>query len=526
MTPRVLLANRLDPLVKPLSPPVLEISGISKRFGNLQANQDLTFSLGRGEVLALLGENGAGKTTLMNILFGHYVADSGEIRLDGQQLQQGSPAVALDAGVGMVHQHFTLGENLTALENVLLGTESLRQPFQRSDVARERLAQLSQRFGLKVDPDSRVSELSVGERQRVEILKALFRDARILILDEPTAVLTPQESVQLFAALRGMVAEGMSIIFISHKLAETFDIADRVVVLRRGELAGIFETRSTSAEELAQAMVGHALPEIKRRSGTVGPAVIELRKVGVEREGESRLFDVNLAVPAGEVVGIAGVSGNGQNTLTGVLGGDLPVTSGTLSLHGEEIRHASPRGFIEAGVARIPEDRTDIGIVGEMSLAENLILEDYRDQRFQRAGWMRRRRIDSHAKSLCEKFDIRGSEQARQAKELSGGNIQKLILARVLHKSPRLIIASQPTRGLDVGAQAQVHQRLLDAKQHGVAVYLVSEDLEELFSICDRIHVMFEGRLSDAIPIEEADIEEIGLMMTGKGFFGRPSDAA
>ncbi|MDP6620585.1 MAG: ATP-binding cassette domain-containing protein, partial [Nitrospinota bacterium] len=206
----------MDPLVKPLSPPVLEISGISKRFGNLQANQDLTFSLGRGEVLALLGENGAGKTTLMNILFGHYVADSGEIRLDGQQLQQGSPAVALDAGVGMVHQHFTLGENLTALENVLLGTESLRQPFQRSDVARERLAQLSQRFGLKVDPDSRVSELSVGERQRVEILKALFRDARILILDEPTAVLTPQESVQLFAALRGMVAEGMSIIFISH----------------------------------------------------------------------------------------------------------------------------------------------------------------------------------------------------------------------------------------------------------------------------------------------------------------------
>ncbi len=505
---------------------MLEICGISKRFGTLQANRDISFSLARGEVLALLGENGAGKTTLMNILFGHYLADEGEIRLDGSPLPHGSPAAALQAGIGMVHQHFTLGDNLTALENILLGTESLRQPFHRMGRARGRLEQLSKRFGLNIQPERPVSELSVGERQRVEILKALYRDARVLILDEPTAVLTPQESAQLFSALREMVAEGMSIIFISHKLAETFEIADRVVVLRRGELSGTFDIKATSAAQLAQAMVGHELPEVQREPGVLGQPVIELSDISFRREGEVDLHEVNFSVNAGEIVGVAGVSGNGQRTLTGVLGGDLAATGGSVRLHGKDAPHASSRAFIDAGVARIPEDRTEIGIIGDMSLAENLILEDYRDPNFQRVGWMRWRQIAQHATTLCSKFDVRGAQQARYAKELSGGNIQKLILARVLSKQPKLIIASQPTRGLDVGAQAEVHQRLLDAKQAGVAVYVVSEDLEELFAVCDRIHVMFEGRLSHAIPVEEANIEQIGLMMTGKASVGSSQNAA
>jgi len=496
--------------------PVLEIRGISKRFGALQANRDLTFSLGRGEVLALLGENGAGKTTLMNILFGHYVPDAGEIYFQGKRLPKGSPAASLGLGIGMVHQHFTLGENLSVLENVLLGTESLFRLSQDNKTARDKLITLSERFGLRVDPDRLVAELSVGERQRVEILKALYRDVEVLILDEPTAVLTPQESVQLFSALRNMVAQGMSIIFISHKLAETFEIADRVVVLRRGEIAGVFDTEATSEGALAHAMVGRDLPKLDRRPAKPAEAIMTLRSVSVRLAEENNLHDISLELKAGEVVGIAGVSGNGQRTLTDLLGGNLTATSGELVLEGRLITKASPREFIEAGVARIPEDRHEVGIVGEMSIPENLIIESYRDSEFQRGGWMRGRQIAQYAKSLCDTFDIRGSGEAQQAKELSGGNIQKLILARVLNKRPRLIIASQPTRGLDVGAQSQVHQRLLDAKQSGAAVFIVSEDLEELFALCDRLHVMFEGRLSESIPIEQANIDDIGLMMTGK----------
>ncbi len=502
------------------TPQVLEIFRISKQFGSLHAVKDISFSLARGEVLALLGENGAGKTTLMNILFGHYLADQGEIRLDGSPMPQGSPAAALQAGIGMVHQHFTLGDNLTVLENILLGTEPLRQPFHRERKAREQLDQLSDRFGLKIEPDKKVANLSVGEKQRVEILKALYRDARMLILDEPTAVLTPQESVQLFAALRTMVKQGMSIIFISHKLAETFSVADRVVVLRRGELVGTFDTSETSAVELAQAMVGRQLPEVQRKPSTLGSPVIELARVKVRQQHGSDLENINLKVCAGEIVGIAGVSGNGQKALTSVLSGNLAPDAGNLQLNGQNVPSATPRAFISAGIARIPEDRSEVGIVGDMTVAENLILEDYRDHRFSRAGWMRWGHIEQYATTLCSKFDVRGAQEVQRANELSGGNIQKLILARVLSKQPKLIIASQPTRGLDVGAQAEVHQRLLDAKHIGVATYLVSEDLEELFKLCDRIHVMFEGRLSDSIAIENADINEIGLMMTGKSKTG------
>jgi len=498
--------------------PVLEIRSVSKRFGNLQANKNLTFSLAGGEVLALLGENGAGKTTLMNILFGHYVADSGDIFFEGKPLPQGSPSASLDLGIGMVHQHFTLGENLTVLENVLLGTESLFALSQKSAEAREKLTALSTRFGLQVNPDRLISDLSVGERQRVEILKALYRDVRVLILDEPTAVLTPQESVQLFSALRNMVSEGMSIIFISHKLAETFEIANRVVVLRRGEIAGVFDTQATSEQELAHAMVGRALPKVDRPPAAAGGVVMALQGVSVRQAEETNLYDINLTLRAGEVVGIAGVSGNGQRTLTSLLGGDITASAGELIFDGTPVTNASPRRFIDAGVARIPEDRNDVGIVGEMSIPENLIIENYRDSAFQRAGWMQGRNIEEYSQELCGVFDIRGADEAQQAKELSGGNIQKLILARVLSKQPRLIIASQPTRGLDVGAQSQVHQRLLDAKRAGAAVFLVSEDLEELFTLCDRLHVMFEGRLSLSMPIEEVDIEHIGLMMTGKNF--------
>ena len=508
------------------SQPAIEILNVSKRFGNLQANCQITFTLHKGEVLALLGENGSGKTTLMNILFGHYVADQGEIRVNGNPLPKGSPSVALQCGIGMVHQHFTLGDNLSVIENVILGTESLYRPRQSLSKAKQRLSVLEKQFGLEVDADKLISDLSVGEKQRVEILKALYRDAKILILDEPTAVLTPQESTYLFSALRTMVNDGMSIIFISHKLPETYQIADRVAVLRQGNLIDIFDPKTTPKNDLAKAMVGRSVPEVSKSLATKEDILCKLSNVAVRHESDRTLRNVNLTIYAGEIFGIAGVSGNGQRTLAGLLSGELVPTEGQFSLFNQPVAKNNTRKMIQQRIARIPEDRNQIGIIGEMTIGENLILEDYREARFQKWGWLLRRNIQKHTKDMCEEFDIRGSIEARSAKTLSGGNIQKLILARVLCKNPRLIIASQPTRGLDIGAASEVHQRMLAAKESGVGVLVVSEDLEELFTVCDHIAVMFEGRISHPISIEEASTEKLGMMMTGQQFDIKSIDAS
>ena len=488
--------------------PALQLQRITKRFGPLLANDAITLDLARGEVLALLGENGAGKSTLVSILFGHYVADAGSITVNGQPLPPGQPRAALAAGIGMVHQHFTLAHNLSVLDNVMLGTESLWQPFSRRAAARQRLLDEGARFGLQVDPDAKVATLSVGERQRVEILKALFRGARILILDEPTAVLTPQESDSLFATLAQMVAQGLSIVFISHKLDEVLRVSHRIAVLRAGKLVATLPAAGASKAQLAEAMVGRSVAPA-RRTGTVqcGAPVLQLRG-GIE-----------LTVHAGEIVAVAGVSGNGQAALADLLCGERAPDAGTLHINGQAVA-ATPRAFVQAGVARVPEDRHAVGVVGDLALWENAALERYAEPGFARAGIMKRGAAMAFAQGLLQRFDVRGAEAAgvhTTTRRLSGGNMQKLILGRVLgHKTrPVLIVANQPTWGLDIGAVAYVHQQLLDAAAAGSAVLVISEDLDEVFALADRIAVMHQGHLGAALPTRDWTLSRIGLAMAG-----------
>ena len=482
--------------------PVLRLSGVSKRFGSLLANDDISLDLQRGEVLALLGENGAGKSTLVAILFGHYVADAGTIEVDGRLLPPGQPKAALAAGIGMVHQHFTLADNLSVLDNVMLGTESLWSPFSHRAAARRRLLDSARRFGLQVEPDARIADLSVGQRQRVEILKALVRGARILILDEPTAVLTPQESESLFATLAQMVAEGLSIIFISHKLDEVLRVSDRVAVLRSGRLVALRPAAGASKAQLAEAMVGR----------TIAPPVKRARRVGGV---VCKLPGTPIVVRAGEVLAIAGVAGNGQQALAEALCGERPNEAGAVLVDGRALP-PSPRRFIAAGVARIPEDRHALGVVGELPLWENAVLERYAMPAFARAGVIRRAAARAFARTLIERFDIRGGGLESAARSLSGGNMQKLILGRVLSGgTPRLIVANQPTWGLDVGAVAYVHQQLLDAVAAGSGLLLISEDLDEIFALADRIAVIHHGRPGNTRPAAAWTLAEIGLAMAG-----------
>ncbi len=498
---------------------VLRLTGITKRFGALVANDHISLELARGEVLALLGENGAGKSTLVSILFGHYLADAGHIEAFGQPLPPGAPKAALAAGIGMVHQHFTLADNLSVLDNVLLGTEPLWQPWSRARAMRERLLATAQRFGLKVDPDARVGELSVGERQRVEILKALVRGARILILDEPTAVLTPQESESLFATLRQLVAEGLSIVFISHKLDEVRRVSDRIAVLRGGRLVATREAAQATRAELAELMVGRVvnLPERARRN--VGPEVLRLDAVEVrDARGRTLLSELDLTVHSGEVVGIAGVSGNGQAALADLLCGLLSAHRGQVALSGRVMR-ARARDWVDAGVARVPEDRHAVGAVGDLPLWENAVAERLHQASFSRHGLVREQAARAYTTELLRRFDVRGGGPEVPARRLSGGNLQKLILGRALgvrgSAAPVLVVANQPTWGLDVGAVAYVHQCLLDAAAQGAAVLLISEDLDELFALADRIGVMAHGRLRAPRPTEAWDLRAIGLAMAG-----------
>ncbi len=495
--------------------PVLRLENISKRFGKALANDDVTLELNRGELLALLGENGAGKTTLMNILFGHYVPDAGRVIVEGRELPQGSPRAAIAAGLGMVHQHFTLAGNLSVLENVMAGTESLLSPRSRRGAARRKLEGLAARFGLAVDPEARVGDLSVGERQRVEILKALFNDAKILILDEPTAVLTAGEAETLFATLRTMAAEGLSLIFISHKLHEVMAAADRIVVLRGGRVVAEREAQGTSRDKLAELIVGRRIARPVRAAAQSGALVVEAEDVDLSIGGVKRLRNVTFHVRAGETLGIIGVSGNGQTALAHLLSGLARPERGTLRIAGRPCEAADARALVKLGVGRIPEDRQAEGTVGDLTLWENAVLERVRGPRFSRAGFVRRTAARSFTKDIIARFDLRGGGPDTRARLLSGGNMQKLILGRNLAESPRVVLAAQPTRGLDEGAIAAVQAEILAARAAGAAVVLISEDLDEVLALADRAQAIVKGRLSPSVPASELDARRLGLMMAG-----------
>ncbi len=500
---------------------VLRLEGITRRFGALVANDAIDLALHRGEVLALLGENGAGKTTLMNILFGHYVADEGTVEVFGKPLPPGNPRAALAAGVGMVHQHFTLADNLSVLENIVLGTEPLLSLGRGRAAARARVEALSRDFGLVVHPDARVGTLSVGERQRVEILKALYRDARILILDEPTAVLTPQETSALFATLKSAVARGLSIIFISHKLREVMEISDRCVVLRHGRVTGEVATADTDRAALAAMMVGDTPPEPRVTPGVAGPVLLRLAGVSTPDRGATPgLKAVDLVLHAGQITGLAGVSGNGQAALADLVGGLARPSAGRIEVADKTPAEWSPRAAIAAGIGRIPEERHRTGTIADFTLTENAVLEGYAAPPVARAGFMDWRRAEALTREIIAGYDVRCPGPQTRVRLLSGGNMQKLILGRVLEAGPRIILANQPVQGLDVGAIAYVHGRLVAARDAGAAVLLISEDLDEVMGLSDVIHVISAGRLSPAFARGTMTQAELGLWMAGHGFDG------
>lgn len=508
------------------TPPVaptdaLRLTGITKRFATFTANDAISLTLGQGEVLALLGENGAGKSTLVSILFGHYMADEGTIEAFGQHLPAGRPDAALAAGIGMVHQHFAIADNLSVLDNITVGTEPLWRLRSARKQARERVQALGQRFGLQIDVDARAGDLSIGEKQRVEILKALYRGARILILDEPTSVLTPQEVEQLFTTLRVFVAEGLSVIFISHKLDEVMAISNRIAVLRRGKLVAQRSVVETSAPELAELMVGRKvdMPQVDATTRSTQDApVVTLSQVTVSdpRGGNPLLDSLDLTVRRHEIVAVAGISGNGQQALVSVLTGMREIDDGTIRL-GTEHRLAprNPAGWTAARVGRIPEDRHHEGMVADNLLWENAVAEDLHDPRFARFGLMRANAARTYARQLVERFDVRAASLEVRAGSLSGGNMQKLILGRTLAREPDLIVADQPTWGLDVGAVAYVRAQLLAARERGAGILLVSEDLDEVLALADRVAVLCAGRLVAIAPTPSWTRSTIGLAMTG-----------
>ncbi|SLN73436.1 Xylose import ATP-binding protein XylG [Roseovarius albus] len=497
----------------------LNLEDITKRFGTLTANDAVNLSLSEGEVVALLGENGAGKTTLMNILFGQYTADSGTVRVFGKTLPPGNSRAALDAGVGMVHQHFTLADNLTVLENITLGVGSLLSTSAGRSAARDRIKALSQKYHLSVSPDARVGALTVGERQRVEILKALYRDVRILILDEPTAVLTPQETDDLFATLRLAIADGLSVIFISHKLHEVMAISDRVVVLRHGKITGGVRTADTDKHALATLMMGTEATPPKVPQSTPGPALLKLDRVTTPDVGNAPgLKSVSLSLHAGHIIGLAGVSGNGQAAIADVVGGLVKPAEGRIEIAGSDINRWTPREAVKRGIARIPEDRHKTGTIADFDLTENAILERYRSRGFSKAGWLNWRSSRAFAEAIIKKYDVRCPGPDTPIRILSGGNMQKLILGRVLEAAPQVILANQPVRGLDIGAVNYVHGQLLEARARGAAILLISEDLDEVMAMSDVIHVIADGKLSPGFGRGSMTPTELGLWMAGQGF--------
>jgi len=495
------------------------MQNITKTFPGVVANDQVNFALQPGEIHALLGENGAGKTTLMNILYGIYRPDGGQIFLRGRPIRINSPRQAIKNGIGMVHQHFKLIPPHTVAENIALGLAGVHFLFPLGEVE-QRVRELSERYGLPVDPKAKIWQLSAGEQQRVEIIKALIRGAEILILDEPTSVLTPGETKELFAVLRRMAAEGQSVIFITHKLDEVMEVADRVTVLRKGKVVGTLHTMETEVRSLAQMMVGREVLFQLSRSAS-SPQLKSKEALVVENlwaqsdRGMVALQGISLTLWQGEILGIAGVAGNGQRELVEVLTGLRQATKGKFFILGSEMTNASAKEIAEAGVAHIPEERLKFGLVPGMSVAENLVLKSYRYPPIARGLFLNLAAISRRALEAIERYGIVTPSARTPAKLLSGGNIQRLILAREFSRKPKIVIAAHPTAGLDVGATEQIRNLLLKQKEQGAAILLVSEDLDEIMNLSDRIAVMFRGKIMGIVEATEANLEEIGLMMAG-----------
>ncbi len=498
----------------------IEMLNITKRFPGIVANDNITLQLRKGEIHALLGENGAGKSTLMSVLFGLYQAEEGTIRKDGAEVQIKDPNDANALGIGMVHQHFKLVECFTVLDNIILGVEPTKNGFLQKAQAREKVLALSERYGLRVDPDALIEDITVGMQQRTEILKMLYRDNEILIFDEPTAVLTPQEITELMQIMKNLAAEGKSILFISHKLAEIMQVSDRVTVLRKGKYIGTVETANTTMEELSAMMVGRNVSfHVEKSPAKAGETVLEIERMSVASKlhKKNAVSNVSLKVRAGEIVCIAGIDGNGQSEFIYGLTGLEPIVSGSIRLKGKEISRESIRKRSLDGIAHIPEDRHKHGLVLDYTLEDNLVLQRYFEPEFtDKAGFLRRKNIRAYADRLIGENDIRSGQGAvTPARSMSGGNQQKPIIAREIDPDPELLIAVQPTRGLDVGAIEGVHKRLIECRDAGMAVLLVSLELDEVMDVSDRILVMFEGEIIGELDPKKTTQEELGLYMAG-----------
>lgn len=498
---------------------VIEMQEITKDFGSVRANDRVDLTVHKGEVHALLGENGAGKTTLMNILYGLFQPTAGKIYIKGEKVDVTSPNVAIDHGIGMVHQHFMLVKPFSVVQNIILGEETIKNGMLDLDKARQEVVNLSESYGLYVDPDAKIKDITVGMQQRVEILKALYRGADILILDEPTAVLTPQEIEELMKIIRSLTQEGKTIIIITHKLKEIKMIADYCTIIRRGKRIDTVKVSETSEEELAKMMVGREVnfrvPKEERKTDRL---IFEIEKLNVRDNRDMPVVNnLSLNLQKGEILGIAGIDGNGQTELVEAIMGLRPVESGKVMINDKDITDCKPREVIENNISLIPEDRQTRGLVMEMSVAENMILEKHCEPPFSSRGILNWEKIYSFARELIKKFDVRPENEKIPAGSLSGGNQQKAIIAREVANDPDVLITAQPTRGLDVGAIEYVHKALIAQRNKGKAVLLLSLDLEEIMNLSDRIAVIYEGEIVGVVDAEAADRERLGLMMAGGG---------
>lgn len=500
----------------------IEMLNITKRFPGIVANDNITLQLKKGEIHALLGENGAGKSTLMSVLFGLYQPEEGEIRKDGKKVAINDPNDANDLGIGMVHQHFKLVECFSVLDNIILGVETTKGGFLQKEEAKKKVMELSEKYGLFVDPDALIEDITVGMQQRTEILKMLYRDNEILIFDEPTAVLTPQEIQELMTIMKNLAAEGKSILFITHKLAEIMQVADRCSVLRKGKYIGTVEISDTNPEKLSAMMVGRDVNfVVEKKPASPGEVVLDIRgmTVGSKRHKNNAVNNVSLQVRRGEIVCIAGIDGNGQTEFVYGLSGLEPLKSGTITMNGKDITHASIRERLTSGMSHIPEDRHKHGLVLDYSLEDNIVLQRYFEPQFtSKAGFLKRKEIRDYANKLIGQYDIRSGQGAiTKARSMSGGNQQKAIVAREIDKNPELLIAVQPTRGLDVGAIEYIHKQLVAQRDAGKGVLLVSLELDEVMNVSDRILVMYEGEIVGEFDPKKVTVEELGLYMAGSG---------
>jgi ABC-type uncharacterized transport system ATPase subunit len=495
----------------------LEMRNITKRFPGVLANANVDFDVKAGEVHALLGENGAGKSTLMKVLYGLYGQDEGEIYLNGKSISISSPTDAINHGIGMIHQHFMLVETLTVAENVALGMPSARGFMTDLDRVSERILELGKIYGLEIDPSAYIWQLSVGQQQRVEIIKALYRGAALLILDEPTAVLTPQEVKEVFVIMRQMVADGHGLIFISHKLHEIMDICDRVTVLRDGYKIGTKIIANITKSELANWMVGREVSMTRELEEIpLGPARLQLKDVTCKSDrGTPALRSVSLDVYSGEILGVAGISGNGQRELAEAITGLREVTGGTVLLEGQDVTNFRPGILTDRMLSYIPEERMKDGMIKDFTISENMILREHHKSPFAEKGFLMLKTIAKHSDNLIDRFRVKTPSRETKAGSLSGGNIQKVVLAREISRQPRVLIAAQPTRGLDVGATEYVHAQLIEQRRNGTAIMMISEDLDEVMAVSDRIAVICEGEIMGIVPRDEATPEKLGLMMAG-----------